>query len=128
MLLRAFKIRKLLLALLLVGAASLETALRACVALRARKRATPQIHTPLTFHAPRPRVSAADTVAQSKTYNFSVNGLFFDFHGISMKRSNSSGSSKLNGGLTGALRTTMLLAAMASTTSAIVTFNFPSSR
>ena len=53
MLLSAFKIRALLLALLLVGAASLETALRACVALRARERATPKF-TPLNFSRPAP--------------------------------------------------------------------------
>ena len=43
-LLRAFKMGELLLALLIVGAASLEAAFRVCVALRARRRAPPRLH------------------------------------------------------------------------------------
>jgi hypothetical protein len=125
--LRAFKIRKLLLALLLIGAASLENALRVCVALRARERATPPFPPSNFLHSPRPCASISDPVDLPQ-HSFAVIYLDFDIHDIAMPRSNMSGTSKLNGSLTGALRTTMLLAAMASTSAPVppvATFDLP---
>ena len=100
-----------------------------CVCCAARADVpTPEAPPLLLFHAPRPRVFAADHKAKKATENFAANGLFFDFHDFAMKRGNVSGSGQLKFGLTGALRSTLLLAALASSPAPeppAATFDFP---
>ena len=80
----------------------------------ARGSADPPKFTPSHFSAPRPRVSAADHVANKWTYNFAVNGLFFDFHDVAMKKTACSSRASTSAA-PGAFLHTLLLATAALT-------------
>ncbi len=66
--------------------------------LRCARARPPQIHPPLTSHAP--ASPAADHVCRKKSGNLYGNDLYFDFHDIAMKRSNTGVSGKQKFSLT----------------------------